>query len=88
VATRGLLVRHLVMPDGVAGTERVMQFLATEISRHTYVNVMDQYHPCWKADKDTAINRRITHKEYEQALEEARRAGLYRLDDRVRARLA
>jgi putative pyruvate formate lyase activating enzyme len=49
---------------------------------------MDQYHPCWKADKDAAINRRITRKEYEQALEEARQAGLCRLDDRIRARMA
>jgi putative pyruvate formate lyase activating enzyme len=88
VATRGLLVRHLVMPDDVSGTEGVTRFLASEISRHTYVNVMDQYHPCGKADKDTSINRRITRREYEKALEEARRAGLYRLDDRVRARMA
>jgi putative pyruvate formate lyase activating enzyme len=88
VATRGLLVRHLVMPGVVAGTEGVMRFLASEISRHTYVNVMDQYRPCWKAEKDAAINRRITRGEYEQALAQARQAGLYRLDDRVRARLA
>jgi putative pyruvate formate lyase activating enzyme len=86
VATRGLLVRHLVMPGVVAGTEGVMRFLATEISRHTYVNVMDQYRPCWKAEKDAAINRRIIRGEYEQALEVARQAGLYRLDDRVRIR--
>ena len=84
VATRGLLVRHLVMPGDVSGTEGVMRFLASEISKQTYVNVMDQYHPCGKADKDAAINRRITRGEYEKALEEARRVGLYRLDDRVR----
>jgi len=62
--------------------------MATEISRDTYVNVMDQYRPCWKAEKDTAINRRITREEYGLALEQARQAGLYRLDDRVRTRLA
>jgi putative pyruvate formate lyase activating enzyme len=88
VATRGLLVRHLVMPGDAAGTEGVMRFLASEISRNTYVNVMDQYHPCWKADKDATINRRITRKEYVQALEQARQAGLRRLDDRIRARMA
>ncbi len=88
VATRGLLIRHLVMPGDAAGTEEVMRFLASEISRHTYVNVMDQYRPCGMADRDAAINRKITRKEYEQALEMARQAGLYRLDDRVRARLA
>jgi putative pyruvate formate lyase activating enzyme len=88
VATRGLLVRHLVMPGDAAGTKGVMRFLAMEISRNTYVNVMDQYRPCWEAEKNAAINRRITRGEYEQALEQARQAGLYRLDDRVRSRLA
>jgi putative pyruvate formate lyase activating enzyme len=86
VAVRGLLVRHLVMPGGVAGTAEVMRFLAGEISRDTYVNVMDQYRPCWEANKTPAINRRITLEEYEQALEAARQAGLHRLDDRVRMR--
>lgn len=84
VAVRGLLVRHLVMPGGVAGTEGIMRFLATEISRDTYVNVMDQYRPCWEAQKTPAINRRITGEEYEQALETARQAGLHRLDSRAR----
>ena len=88
IAVRGLLVRHLVMPGGIAGTGEVMRFLASEISRHTYVNVMDQYHPCWEAQKTPEVNRRITRGEYEQALEMARQAGLYRMDDRVRARLA
>jgi len=88
MATRGLLVRHLVMPGDAAGTKGVMRFLAMEISRNTYVNVMDQYRPCWEAEKNAAINRRITRGEYEQALEQARQAGLYRLDERVRARLA
>jgi putative pyruvate formate lyase activating enzyme len=88
VALRGLLVRHLVMPGGVAGTEEVMRFLAAEISRDTYVNVMDQYHPRWEANKTPAINRRITRGEYEQALEAARKAGLHRLDDKVRTPLA
>ena len=64
------------MSGGWRGTEGVMRFLATEISRHTYVNVMDQYRPCWKAEKDAAINRRITRGEYEQALEMAGKAGL------------
>jgi putative pyruvate formate lyase activating enzyme len=49
VATRGLLVRHLVLPDGLAGTEGVVKFLAEEISPNTYLNVMAQYHPCYHA---------------------------------------
>ena len=46
IAERGLIVRHLIMPNGLAGTWKVMQFLAQEISSNTYVNIMDQYHPC------------------------------------------
>jgi putative pyruvate formate lyase activating enzyme len=84
IAYRGLLVRHLVMPGGLAGTERVMQFLAQEISRNTYVNVMDQYRPCYKAESDPRIGRRITAAEYEDACQAARKAGIHRLDSRVR----
>ncbi|HPR54845.1 MAG TPA: radical SAM protein [Deltaproteobacteria bacterium] len=84
IARRGLLVRHLVMPGGLAGTPEVMHFLAREISRDTYVNVMDQYHPCYRAKNDPRIDRRITTAEYAQALEAARRAGIHRIDARVR----
>jgi putative pyruvate formate lyase activating enzyme len=82
IAQRGLLVRHLVMPGGLAGTQDVMRFLAEEVSRHTYVNVMDQYRPCYQARNDPRIDRRITAAEYEDALEAARGAGIHRLDDR------
>jgi len=85
VARRGLLVRHLVMPGGLAGTAGVMDFLARDISRSTYVNVMDQYHPCYRAGDDLRIDRRITAAEYEEALEAARRAGITRLDSRIRS---
>ncbi|MBN2254857.1 MAG: radical SAM protein [Deltaproteobacteria bacterium] len=84
IATRGLLVRHLVMPNGVADTEKIMTFIATEISPHTYVNVMDQYHPCGHAREDGRINRRISPAEYTQALGAARDAGLTRLDSPLR----
>ncbi len=84
IARRGLLVRHLVMPGGLAGTENVMRFLAREISRNTYVNLMDQYRPCYRAKDDPRINRRIKQAEYEEALEAAREAGIHRLDPRVR----
>jgi len=84
VAVRGLLVRHLVMPENVAGTRQIMRFLAEEISRETYVNVMSQYHPLYRADEDPRINRRITRREYIQALAWAREAGLRRLDGAVR----
>jgi putative pyruvate formate lyase activating enzyme len=87
IAERGLLVRHLVMPHGVSGTKEVMEFLAKEISPNTYVNVMDQYRPCGMAYQDAYINRRISGKEYSEALEWAQNAGLKRLDQRQDFRL-
>lgn len=86
IATQGLLVRHLVMPDDLAGTREAMRFLAG-ISRNTYVNVMDQYRPCGKAVGRPGIDRSVTRKEYARALEVAREEGITRLDDRVRARI-
>ncbi len=81
VARRGLLVRHLVLPDGLAGTREAMRFLAAEISPDTYVNVMGQYRPCHDVHGDRALGRPISDAEHRQALEEARAAGLARLDD-------
>ncbi len=79
IARRGLLVRHLVMPENVAATDKVMRVLA-DISRDTYVNVMAQYRPCYKAVGHPVIGRRITPEEYATAVEAARQAGLHRLD--------
>jgi putative pyruvate formate lyase activating enzyme len=78
VALSGLLVRHLVLPEGLAGTREVMRFLAEEISVDTYVNIMDQYRPCYRADEDERLARHITAKEYSEALSEARGKGLHR----------
>jgi len=80
IAVKGLLVRHLVMPNNAANTREIMEFLAEKISKDTYVNVMDQYHPCGKAFADPTINRRITRNEYISALRSAKEAGLHRLD--------
>jgi putative pyruvate formate lyase activating enzyme len=80
IAEKGLLVRHLVMPNDVSNTKEVMTFLADKISEDTYVNVMDQYHPCGKATSDPAINRRLTRTEYAEAVLRAREAGIHRLD--------
>jgi putative pyruvate formate lyase activating enzyme len=84
LAKRGVLVRHLVMPGGVAGTREIMKFLAREVSPHTYVNVMAQYHPAWKvsSEKFGEINRRLTPREYAAAVAAAQEAGLYRFDER------
>lgn len=84
IAQRGLLVRHLVLPEGLAGTAKVARFLAEEVSRDTYVNVMDQYRPCYKANELPPLNRSITRAEYQEALRQARAAGLHRFDKRER----
>ena len=87
IAVRGLLVRHLVMPNNVSGSRKVMAFLANEISKNTYVNVMDQYRPCGTAGKDEFIGHRLTVEAYKQAVNAAKKEGLTRLDPRVRPRV-
>lgn len=80
LASRGLLVRHLVLPNNLAGTQKVVRFLAEEISQDTYINLMDQYRPAYKANQYPQLNRRITPLEYQQALQMALATGLHRLD--------
>lgn len=80
IALRGLLVRHLVLPEGIAGTEEVIRFIAEEISKDTYINIMDQYYPCYKAFEYPPLDRRITTKEYTEAIRLAIEAGLKRID--------
>ena len=82
LATRGLLVRHLILPRNLAGTKQIVQFLSEEISPHTYLNLMDQYHPAYNAPRYPEINRRITSSEYHAAVKMAKNAGLTRLDER------
>jgi putative pyruvate formate lyase activating enzyme len=84
IAKRGVLVRHLVMPDDVVETATVMQFLAERISKDTYVNIMAQYRPAGKvsSEKFVEINRPVTGKEMEFAYQAAREAGLWRFDKR------
>jgi putative pyruvate formate lyase activating enzyme len=82
LARRGVLVRHLVMPNDQAGTREIMQFLAEEISPDTYVNVMAQYQPAGTARQHPNIARSTTLEEYHDALQIAREAGIHRLDVR------
>jgi putative pyruvate formate lyase activating enzyme len=82
VAQRGLLVRHLVLPDRIAGTEETVRFLAEEISPQTYLNLMDQYHPAYKSHLYPELHRRLTDDEFRAAVNAARKAGLNRLDQR------
>ena len=82
IALRGLLVRHLVLPEGLAGTPEIARFLAEDVSKNTYLNLMDQFRPCYKAAELPPLDRPITRAEYEQAVQQAREAGLYRFDKR------
>jgi putative pyruvate formate lyase activating enzyme len=84
LARRGLLVRHLVLPEELAGTRQIMRFLATRISPDTYVNIMPQYRPCGRAAEVSELGRAITEKEYARALLEAEQEGITRLDRRRR----
>jgi len=80
IAKRGLLIRHLVLPNGLAGTDELMAFIAQELSKDTYINIMAQYHPCYRADDYSPLDRPVNPEEYCQAVEIAHRHGLYRLD--------
>ncbi|MBE0688051.1 MAG: radical SAM protein [Anaerolineaceae bacterium] len=78
IAVKGLLVRHLIMPDGVTGTENVIKFLAEKISRNVYLNLMDQYWPAYQATRYPEINRRVNQSEMKKAIEIARNMDLQR----------
>lgn len=78
VAERGLLIRHLVMPGGVASSEAVLKFIAEEISVHSYVNIMNQYRPEYRANEYSEISHPITHQEYLEAIQLAKGFRLYR----------
>jgi putative pyruvate formate lyase activating enzyme len=84
IAQRGLLIRHLVLPDDQAGSEATFRFLAKEISKNTYLNVMAQYRPAFRARKFPPFDRPLKREEYQNALRLAQEAGLYRLDSRNR----
>jgi putative pyruvate formate lyase activating enzyme len=71
-----LLVRHLVLPDGLAGTEQAMEFLANDISRNVRVSLMEQYFPAYKAVHDPKLSRKIRPAEYEEAVRAFHRYGL------------
>lgn len=80
VAEHGLLVRHLVMPGNSAGTEDAVKFIAEEISVNTWINIMSQYHPCYRAFDYPEISRKVSATEYRNALKSAVEAGLKKID--------
>jgi len=79
IAQRGLLVRHLVLPNNIAATDRVINFIA-DLSRETYINIMDQYRPEYSASECFDLRRRVTLQEYDEAVAHAVRQGLARID--------
>lgn len=79
IAKKGLLVRHLVLPNDLAGSERIFEFLAKEISKDTFLNIMDQYYPSYKASQFPEISRRITNQEYQRVINLAKNLELKRI---------
>jgi len=80
LATRGVLVRHLVLPENLAGSFEIIDFIAEQISPKTTINIMDQYRPCYKANLHPAINRRPTPEEIQSVRRYAIQKGLNVLD--------
>lgn len=76
IAKKGLLIRHLVLPDGLAGSGAIFDFIVKELSPDTYVNIMAQYYPCYKASVFSELNRRITRKEYMDTVGLAKKKGI------------
>jgi putative pyruvate formate lyase activating enzyme len=76
IATRGLIIRHLVLPGGISGTEQVMKFLAGEISKDVYISLMSQYFPAFKSTEHPEISRRVSEKEYDEAYDIKMKYGL------------
>ena len=80
IARRGVMVRHLVLPNRIAGTREILRFIAKNLSKKSYVNVMRQYRPEYRAKEYPELNRRLSRKEYNEALNWAKDFGLTRLD--------
>jgi putative pyruvate formate lyase activating enzyme len=80
IAQQGLLVRHLVLPSGLAGTREIMRFIAQEISTKSYVNIMSQYRPCGRASEVKGLNASLSPTDFQTALQEAKEEGITRLD--------
>lgn len=77
IITRGLIIRHLVLPSGLAGTDKIMAFIAGQVSKDTYISLMSQYFPCFCAQEYPEIARRITSEEYQEAQASMQRYGLH-----------
>ncbi len=78
IALRGLLIRHLVLPNGLAGSRAVLDFISQEVSSSSYVNIMDQFRPAYRSLRYNELNRTIKEREFEEVLEYASSVGLHR----------
>jgi Uncharacterized Fe-S protein PflX, homolog of pyruvate formate lyase activating proteins len=79
IAVRGLIVRHLVLPNELAGSELIFKFLSQSVSKNVFLNIMDQYRPCFKATLHPKLSRRITKEEFKEAVKLAKKYGLTRI---------
>ncbi|TYO99165.1 putative pyruvate formate lyase activating enzyme [Geothermobacter ehrlichii] len=79
IARRGLLIRHLILPDNAAGTDELLRFVAGELSPDVHINLMDQYRPCYRADQYPPLDRRPTRAELCQARQWAKELGMRNL---------
>mgnify|MGYP003879531977 CR=1 FL=1 len=79
IAVRGLIVRHLVLPNNLAGSEKIFEFISKEISKNTFINIMDQYWPAYKAHQYPELSRRISEEEFQEAIKLTKKFGLKRI---------
>jgi len=77
IIKKGVIIRHLILPNNISGTEKIMRFIAKELSTDTYISLMSQYFPCYKTNKISELSRRITYEEYEEAKCIMEKHGLY-----------
>lgn len=80
IARQGLLIRHLVLPGGLAGTREIMNFIAQNLSSNSYVNIMSQYRPCGRAAEVSGLESQLTTDDYHLAVQAAKEQGITRLD--------
>jgi putative pyruvate formate lyase activating enzyme len=80
IAQKGLLIRHLVLPEGLAGTRSIMRFIAMKVSKNSYVNLMPQYRPCGRASEVKGLSCHLSRRDYESALQSAKDMGVTRID--------
>ena len=82
IMQRGLIIRHLVLPGDVGGSQRIMEWIARHLPADTYVNIMAQYHPAHRAREFPELSKRVPDREYAAVVSRARELGLVNLDIR------